>query len=320
MSEFRKTLNYIKQKSKKEILRLQKLLAKKRVIIVPLAQKMGGKSYYLQFFTRAVGERFFTSIGVGDIFRRVKKQAGTAKGRGLVLKKLSEKFKNPEKELETVLKSTSSSLVPDDLTFFLLESEFRNAKKSIILDGIPRSNNQLKYIKELEKETGMQVFLCYFATSYEVLDLRADSRRVCPKCNLDLNIISMPSSSEVWKNGEFVMMCENCKTVEMIQKPGDESKKEIQRARKSYENIITKAKTALRGKLVNIETCVQVKEYKGPIEEVNRAFTFELKGGKVTKIEREQVVKTEKGPVYALSPKYVSSLLIEKLSGYQGVS
>lgn len=346
MSQTQQVLDYIQKNASVEIKKVRELLAKNRVIILPLAQKMGGKTYYLQFFTTVLGEDLFEHISAGEIVRELKTAlASDSDSRAQTLVYFTKLGLESKAVSEQLTSSSSANLVPDEVIFAIIKDKISKIehKKSIILDGFPRSKAQVHMVKQLEQELGARVFSFYFDTAYEILDVRANSRRVCPKCKFDKNIISSPTEKVISKNGEFILICDKCKDrgeeVEMIVKPGDEAKDAILKARIAYEELMTMLKDEMRDEFVDIQMSVKVDEYKGPLEEVNRAYSYSVaktqpdqtkapsttkndtdndtennREDKVLITEQPQVIDTQNGKVYAKSPEFATVVMLKKLS------
>ncbi|MEK7595859.1 MAG: nucleoside monophosphate kinase [Patescibacteria group bacterium] len=320
MTEYQNTLNYIINKTQVEIVKIKSYLASNRIILIPLAQKMGGKTYYLQFLIEALGQEYFATISAGDLIRDIKKKLQNPIEKNAYILKLKTQFlagvDNKDEAVSQIAHSDSSTLVPDEIIFTLLENEIRQTplNKSFILDGIPRTIRQISYIKRLEEHIKCPIFLFYFDTSYEVLDIRANSRRICPVCKTDYNLISMPTRNLIMEGNEVVMLCDKCQNTKLIKKSGDEGKDQILKARQKYEDLIYHIKETLKEELVIIKTCIPCNDYNGPKEEVNKAFTYQNKNGQVTAQSLLQKVATQAGHVYPLSPEFIVTFMLKEIA------
>lgn len=314
MTEAEKTIKYIRSHAQKEIDNLRLYLKTHQIIIIPLAQKMGGKSYYLQFFAEAIDPGLFVTLSAGNIVRALKKDLEDTNKRAQLENKLAGHFANPAEALDSIINSDSGKLVPDDVIFYFLEEEIKKlgTGKSVVLDGIPRSKAQIEFVKKLEKDLKIPTFFFYFDTDYEVLDLRADSRRFCTKCSFAPNILSMPSSKLEYRDGEIIMFCDRCGT-ELVKKQIEGGKEAVDKARKSYDELMEELKKAVGSKLIWIKTGTLVSEYKGPKEEVNRQFTYKVEGEKVLAEEGMMVINSARGPIYAMSPEFSCQVMIKEI-------
>jgi len=106
-------------------------------------------------------------------------------------------------------------LVPDNLMKKILEDWLagKDIKKGIIFDGFPRSLAQYQILKEILFKKGEKITkVIFLKVSEPVLVSRLSSRRVCPKCGLEFNLITKPP-----KNDEI---CDSCGT-KLIQRADD---------------------------------------------------------------------------------------------------
>lgn len=128
-------------------------------------------------------------------------------GKGTQADKLSAKFNIPHistgdlfrqavgseselgKEVRGYLKA--GQLVPDETTVKLLKERLSqpDAQHGYILDGYPRNQKQLEYLQDNFSEPN-------FVVALEIREVesikRIASRRVCPKCGANYNMISNP--------------------------------------------------------------------------------------------------------------------------------
>ncbi len=327
MTEAQKTAEYIAKNTLSETQKIRDFLSKNRIIIVPLAQKMGGKTYYLQFFTELLGPSLFETVFTGETVRSLKK-ATLAEVKAYLSSVFTKQ--NDTKNLSQIdqisvdiLDSNSAKLVSDDIIFSIIKDKISaiEYKKSIILDGVPRSIPQIQNIKNLENKLGIKAYFFYFETDYEVLNVRADSRRVCPICGYSKNIVSSPTNRVIHNGNEFVLICDVCakegKEIQMIQKPGDDKKEDILKARYDYD-VMMKALEALMGnEFIRLNTSEKVSEYFGPIEEINKSFVYSLdhETHQVSIRSEPQIVKLIDGSeVYAKSPEFAVVKMIKELA------
>ena len=92
----------------------------------------------------------------------------------------------------------AGKLVPDDIVFEVINDVFHKDCKGFILDGFPRNTKQAEYLTEhyhIDR-------LFFFKLKVEEAVKRLNSRRICPKCRSDYNLLSKPPI----KNG----ICDKC--------------------------------------------------------------------------------------------------------------
>jgi len=148
-------------------------------------------------------------ISTGDIFRDILKT---------------------ESELSKKIKSyvIGGLLVPDNIVAEIVQEriEQKDCKDGFILDGFPRNINQAEFFKEYLSSKKIKIdSVIYFELPVDLSIKRLSSRRHCPVCKRDYNLITQPP-----KNDE---LCDVC-NVKLIQRADDELQTVTQRI-KVYE-------------------------------------------------------------------------------------
>ncbi len=104
-------------------------------------------------------------------------------------------------------------LVPDEIINSMIENKIKNINNNIdflILDGYPRSTNQLEFLLNLIPYQDIKVI--YLKIDLKDVINRIVYRRVCPKCNKIYHLLyNKPQSNET---------CDNCNT-KLIQREDD---------------------------------------------------------------------------------------------------
>lgn len=116
-------------------------------------------------------------ISTGDLLRENVKK-------GTELGKLAERYMK------------SGKLVPDDIMLTLIEREVK-VLNSFILDGFPRTINQAKGLDDMLAKLNKEIQrVFYFMISDSEIIRRLSSRRVCPECNRNYNILFKPPQED----------------------------------------------------------------------------------------------------------------------------
>ncbi|MFQ3675194.1 MAG: adenylate kinase [Endomicrobiia bacterium] len=123
-------------------------------------------------------------ISTGEIFRKILKSNT----------KLSKKIK------EYV---TKGKLVPDTIVFSAIESVIKKGT-SFLLDGFPRNLAQAKMLEKKLNINNSIEKVFYFNISDKEVIKRLTSRRTCPSCGRNYNIISMKPKKD--------NLCDKCNT------------------------------------------------------------------------------------------------------------
>lgn len=145
---------------------------------------------------------------------------------GDVLRRKAEENNSLGKKIKEIIYQ-QGKLVPDNLMKKVIEDWLagKDIKQGMIFDGFPRSLNQYQILKKILLKRGEKITKVIFLKVGEsVLVSRLSSRRVCPKCGLEFNLITkLPKKDEV---------CDSC-GVKLVQRPDDAS--EVIKARlKTY--------------------------------------------------------------------------------------
>lgn len=77
-------------------------------------------------------------------------------------------------------------LVPDELVFEIIQQSLLPDREGIVFDGFPRTLNQAEYL--VEHFQVLQVF--FLELDEKVAIQRISSRRICPDCGANYNLIS----------------------------------------------------------------------------------------------------------------------------------
>ena len=128
--------------------------------------------------------------------------------------------------VDFIVDHSNKKLLPTELIVALLEAEVEKYKdKSVIIDGFPRTIEQIKYAKRLinkfanEEVKSLFVEVC---CPEEVLQLRMEGRRVCAECQTSRNIELLLTKTVGYdpESKECFLICDNpkCGNVRMIQK------------------------------------------------------------------------------------------------------
>jgi adenylate kinase len=123
--------------------------------------------------------RGIPQISTGDMFREMK-TADTPLAR----------------EVQAIM--TSGKLVPDDVTFRMVEERTSrgDCRNGYILDGYPRTAVQAQQLESLAEEQGMSIQAIEVDVPDDELMKRLTGRRNCPVCNEIYNIYYKPPKTD----------------------------------------------------------------------------------------------------------------------------
>lgn len=201
------------------------------MIIVLFGPQGSGKGTQAELIAKSTG---LFPFSMGDALRKEVKEK-TALG----------------KKIEPII--NSGNLVPAEITNSLLTKYINSpeASKGIILDGYPRNIEQLKFL--------LNNFNVDFAIELDLSEeeslKRIATRRICPVCGKNYNIISIKPKVEG--------ICDVCK-VPIVQRD-DDKPEEILRRLSIYKNETIPLK-----KFYSERNILHIVDASGSIEEVNK--------------------------------------------------
>lgn len=152
------------------------------------------------------------------------------------------------------------AMVPDKITFFLVNQLLtgQNLKKGIIFDGFPRRLTQLFWLeKQLKAKNSSLDHLIYLTLSKKESVRRLSGRRICPKCNRNYNLVTMPP-----KNDE---LCDECQ-IPLVSR-ADETKEAIEKRLLNYQRRTKPMISYLKekGKVIEIDGSPSVEKISAAI-------------------------------------------------------
>lgn len=174
------------------------------IFIAPPAAGKGTLSKYLE------DQYGFIHISTGDLLRDISKE-NTTLGKEVAKLMLEGKF------------------ISDDIMMEIFEKKFQKIQgQPFILDGMPRTIDQAKYLDTLFKKYHVDNYKVINITiSDDLLKKRATGRRICSKCKASYNVYFEEFKPKVEN------ICDFCKN-ELLQREDDREETFIARM-KTYE-------------------------------------------------------------------------------------
>jgi adenylate kinase len=104
---------------------------------------------------------------------------------------------NSNNEISFLIKKyiSNAQLVPDEITIQILEKYIlnNNVQNGYIMDGFPRTLNQAQCFNEIIKNNNLSInFVININVKDDILVKRIVNRRVCDKCKISYNLLTMP--------------------------------------------------------------------------------------------------------------------------------
>lgn len=172
--------------------------------------------------------------------------------------------KNPlGKEVASFI--NQGELVPDRIIVKILRGFLnqKNLKKGILFDGFPRKLAQAKILEdELKKWQSQIEKVILLKISYQESLRRLSARRVCPHCDRNYNLITMPPK----KSG----VCDQCGVSLIVR--ADESKEAIKQRLALYQKETLPVTEYYRGKGILLEV-----DGERPVEVIYKDIVKRLK-------------------------------------------
>jgi len=214
------------------------------MIIVFLGPPGSGKGTQAKLLYQKIGGFYFEG---GDILREKAKESSL----------LGRKIKQ--------IIYRKGGLVPDEVMSEILEDWLKNKdiKKGIIFDGFPRSLKQYQFLEELLAKGGEKITkVIFLKVGQQVVINRLSSRRICPKCDFEYNLVTrLPKKDEI---------CDFCQ-VKLVQR-ADDTPKVIRARLKTYFKITQPIINLAREKGILVEVDGEKK-----IEEIHQEILEKLK-------------------------------------------
>lgn len=146
---------------------------------------------------------------------------------GQMFRRMAEQKTSLGRKIAILLKG--GKIIPDQLTLNLVSPFLtqKNLDKGIIFDGFPRRLSQIKWLDKKTAERGDQIDkLLFLKISQEESIRRLSSRRICPQCGRNFNLITMPPKKDE--------LCDDCQ-IKLITR-SDETPEAIKKRLKEYHN------------------------------------------------------------------------------------
>ena len=320
---------YFQAKAGSEIEKIRSFLDKNTFICYLLAKKGAGKGTISKLFSQVIGDDYFAHLSVGDIVRKYHKiLEGNSKEKGEVLSFLEKNYRgyiSLDKAINSLLGRSASNLLPTEFILALVKREINlQPKKSLFLDGFPRSLDQVSYslyFRELINYRDDMDFFVLLDVAESVIDERIKYRTVCPLCNTPRNLKLLPTSFVGFDKvqGSFYLMCENpnCKKIRMIKKEGDELGIETIKKRLDNDGDLLQKALSLYGidKVLLRNTIPVGKKNLVDEYEITPEFYYREKNGIITKKTKPFTVKDDNNQEsYSLMPEAVTLSLIKQIA------
>jgi adenylate kinase family enzyme len=317
------TREYFQLKAGKEIEKLREFLKENTFVAYFLGKKNSGKGTYSKMFAEIVLPERIDHFSIGDMVRGVDQEMKDEKKREELISYLKKNYRGTyslEEIIHSLENRSTRELLPTELILTLVKREMeKRERKTIFVDGFPRELDQVGFSLFFRDLIGHRddpdVFVLIDVPDI-VIDERIKWRRVCPKCNTPRNLKLLPTKEVIFENGEFYLICDNCK-VKMEKKEGDEFGIEPIKERLEKEGYLMQKALELYGiPKILLRNSIPVSLAKDYVDdyEITPEYYYELENGKVIIKERPWVFKNEEGiDSYSLLPQPVVVSFIKQL-------
>lgn len=224
---------YFNAKAGEEIELIREYMKNSTFVAYMLAPKQAGKGTYTAMLKEVIGSEYMTNLSVGDVVRAAELEYNE-KGKDSELYQYAQKnyrgFLSLDEAFDALTNRSVAKLIPDEFVMILIKHAMAGAeKKSIFLDGFPRTADQVAYsllFRELINYRDDPDFFVLINVPMAIIDDRIKERLVCPKCNTSRNLRLNPTSKVNFDNktGKYGLLCDNpeCSGEQMVAKEGDD--------------------------------------------------------------------------------------------------
>lgn len=317
----------------KKLKSLRDYLGQKEFVAFFLAKKQAGKGTYAKILTDLTSDKI-VHVAVGDLVRDAEKQVKDEKARPEFIKNLNKYYKGKrgldEVAEEFANQAKSLQLLPTDVVMALVEQAIeKNRGKGIILDGFPRSVEQVAVAAKMQADfeaRGLPSLFVEVNCPKEVLKARNVHRRACPICQEPKNIKGLLTDKIEYdeKTGDFHLICNRpeCQGARMIAKQGDvEGMKKREFLQRQVDEVVGEIKTKMPHAHITIHNSVPVDEAKKSHDMTDFTEEAELfwdpAKREVVKKFKMMIIKDDKGrKSYSRWPEPVVVELIDKLTDW----
>jgi adenylate kinase family enzyme len=317
------TKEYFQLKAGKEIEKLREYLKENTFVAYFLGKKNSGKGTYSKMFAEIVAPDKIDHFSIGDMVRSVDQELKDKRKERELISYLEKNYRGPKplKDVINDLKNRSTKeLLPTELILTLVKREMeKREKKTVFVDGFPRELDQVGlslFFRDLIGHRDDPDIFVLIDVPEVVIDERIKLRRVCPKCQTPRNLKLLPTKEVIFEDGEFHLICDNCK-VKMVKKEGDDLGIEPIKERLKKEEQIMKNAMELYGiPKILLRNSIPVSVAKDYVDdyEITPQYYFELKNGKVLVKEKPWVFKDDEGvDSFSLLPQPVVVSFIKQL-------
>jgi adenylate kinase family enzyme len=323
LTDLEQTREYFQLKAGKEIEKLREYLKENTFVAYFLGKKNSGKGTYSKMFAEIVAPERIDHFSIGDMVRGVDQELTDKEKKKELISYLEKNYRGPH-SLDALIYSletrSTQTLLPTELILTLVKREMeKRERKTVFIDGFPRELDQIGlslFFRDLIGHREDPDVFVLIDVPNNVIDERIKWRRVCPKCNTPRNLKLLPTKEVIFENGEFHLICDNCK-VKMVKKEGDEFGIEpIKERLKKEEYLMEKALQLYGIPKILLRNSIPVSVAKDYVDdyEITPEYYYELKNGKVIIKEKPWVFKDDEGvDSYSLLPQPVVVSFIKQL-------
>lgn len=288
---------------------LEEKLPEQPLLLFIIGKKASGKGTRVKLLQKALPGHF-EHIPVGDLARELQTRLNE-EGIETIAEELREHLPQDlsteqlHELLEPFVELEGSKLKSTEVILALVRRALSQAgNKSIILDGFPRSPEQIEHaitlIDQFEAE-GYQPLFVEVETPYEVQEMRMKSRRVCPECQNSKNIKLWPTDTVEYdpESDDIYMICDNesCQRVRMVEKAYDSDGAEIMKERDQItQDMVDRLKQEHPHRTVSISNAIphhHAHEYEP--QDLTEITNFEWDGENVHKKTEPWTIKDADG-------------------------
>lgn len=162
--------------------------------IIVLGTPASGKGAQAELLAKKLD---FRHVEIGDVLREVAKK------------------KTPQGKKINRIMHQRGTLVPDEIMRKIVKGllDETKIKKGVVFDGYPRKLSQYRDLEKMLTKRGKRIDkVIFLKVSKKIATGRIKSRRVCPKCDQEYNLVTRPPKKDE--------LCNQCQ-IKLVQRQDD---------------------------------------------------------------------------------------------------
>ena len=276
---------------------------------IMLAKKGSGKGTYSGMLKEIFGDNHIAQISVGDITRQVFEEIKNESNLATLKDYLTKNYRgyiSINECIDIFRNKTQGKLLPTEFIMSLVSREIEKLpKKSLIIDGFPRTVDQISYslyLRQIFNFRNDPDFMVFIDIPESVIDARIKSRFICPKCQTSRNLSLLPTSKIGFDDTtkEYYLICDKigCDGDRMVRKEGDDQGISPIKERLDMDGHLMEMALDIHGiQKVFLRNSVPLDKSKDNFDEyeITPEYHYEKEAGTIVTKTKPWVIKDDNG-------------------------